>query len=63
MPGPLSTTRMTAEPSSAVSESVTAVPGGVCVRALPSRLATTWCRRASSPGTYSGPAGTSRFHW
>ena len=30
---------------------VTVVPAGVCVRALASRLATTWCSRAASPVT------------
>ena len=30
---------------------VTVVPGGVWVRALASRLASTWCSRASSPAT------------
>ena len=42
---------------------VTVVPGGVCVRALDSRFASTWCSRASSPGTVTGSAGRSSRQW
>ena len=43
---------------------VTVVPGGVCARALPSRLRTTWCSRCSSPVTVSGSSGSeSRHRW
>ena len=34
-----------------VRPTMTVVPGGVCVRALASRLASTWCSRAASPTT------------
>ena len=42
---------------------VTVVPGGVCVRALDSRFASTWCSRCSSPGTVTGSAGRSSRQW
>ena len=37
------------EPVACDAVTVTVVPGGVCLRALVSRLVTTWCRRCSSP--------------
>ena len=54
-------TRSIAVSPTASSDSVTDVPGGVWVREFARRLATTWCKPASSPATYSGSAGTSRF--
>ena len=41
---------------------VTVVPGGVCRRALLSRLVTTWCSRCSSPVTTTGSSGRSSCH-
>ena len=48
-----------AVPDPAASVTVTVVPGGVCVRALASRLASTWCSRDASPGTVTGSSGRS----
>ena len=42
-----------------VAPTVTVVPGGVCFRALASRLVTTWCSRCSSPTTSTGSSGRS----
>ena len=36
---------------------------GVCVRALASRFASTWCSRAASPGTVTGSSGRSSRQW
>ena len=60
MPGPLSVTVTTARRRRRRRAGVTTVvPGGVCVRALASRLASTWCSRAASPGTVTGSSGRS----
>ena len=59
IPGPSSTTRTTASSASTASVVVTTVPDGVWVRALRSRLASTWRIRFSSPGTTTGSSGTS----
>ena len=39
------------------------VPGGVCVRALASRFANTWCSRAGSPVTVTDSSGRSSRQW
>lgn len=54
MPGPSSRTRITQRSAVLSTDAVTVVPTGVCTRALANRLATTWCRRASSPVTRAG---------
>ena len=41
----------------AATATVTVVPGGVCLAALLSRLASTWCSRCSSPSTWTGSSG------
>ena len=48
--------------ASAWTRAVTVVPGGVRVRALVSRLPTTWCNRSASPVTSTGSSGTSSAH-
>lgn len=54
MPGPSSRTRITQRSSVDSTDATTLVPRGVCMLALDSRLATAWCRRASSPVTNTG---------
>jgi len=63
MPGPSSMTVSSTVAGDAVSLVVTVVPVGVWVRALASRFATTWCRRAASPVTITGSSGRSRVQW
>ena len=63
MPGPSSVTVSTASPASPASTAravETVVPGGVWVRALARRLASTWCSRVSSPATWTASGGRSR---
>ena len=61
MPGPLSRTVIDARYQPCRErESRTVVPAGVWVRALASRLASTWCNRGPSPCTITGSSsGTS----
>ena len=54
MPGPSSRPRSRPRPASALTDARTGVPGGVCVRAFSSRLASTW-RRRSVAGHDDGP--------
>ena len=57
MPGPASTTATRAVPDPAASVTVTVVPGGVCVRALASRLVSTWVSRDGVAGHRDGLVG------
>ena len=50
MPGPSSTTRQPRPAVAAVRPTVTVVPAGVCVRALASRLVSTWVSRERVAG-------------
>ena len=58
MPGPLSVTVITAWSPSTATPVSTRVPAGVWVRALASRLATTWCSRCRSPSATTGSSGS-----
>ncbi len=60
MPGPLSVT-VSSTPWAGETDRpvVTVVPGGVWVRALERRFASTWWRRSASPRTVTGSAGSS----
>ena len=61
MPGPASATSSTTPPRTGASRTATGVPGGVCSRTLPSRLASTCRIRASSTIAISR-AGRLRLH-
>ncbi|CFS54541.1 Uncharacterised protein [Mycobacterium tuberculosis] len=63
IPGPLSITCSTTCVGPVLKRVVTIVPGPVCTRALASRLVTTWCNRAASPGMTTGSGGRSSAHW
>lgn len=59
MPGPVSLTRITAQPFSAVTFNDTAVPAGVCTAALVSRLSSTCRNRVGSAAVVTVSASTS----
>ena len=62
MPRRTVSARLPGSPSGSVSltRTVTVVPSGVCLPALDSTLASTWCSRCSSPLTSTGSSGSSR---
>ena len=66
MPGPLSSTSSVTQGSSlraCRTRTVTVVPGGVCVRALASRLTSTCWSLVGSASTVAGASGSSSRQW